>query len=76
MHLKPEELKIILKWFDVAEESLEDDDLKLYDKIKNCLLDHGVDIDEDEEEEEADDLTFFAEINTDVSDDYDYEYEE
>lgn len=72
MNLKIDELKLILKWFDIAEESLEDIDLKLYDKIKDCLEDQGIDLTETEEDEE-DELTFFTGKEDGEDEDSDYD---
>lgn len=76
MNLKPEELKLVLKWFDIAEESLDDEDLKLYDKMKDSLEDLGIDLAEEEEENDDDELTFYikpSKDDDDLDDDFDYE---
>jgi len=70
MNLKIEELKRILSWFDIAEVSLGDKDLDLYDDIKEYVSDCGyedmaVDSDSSDEESEID-----CEENIYDSDDY------
>jgi hypothetical protein len=66
MNLNEKELRTILKWFDIAQDNLEDEDLKLYDKI----IDY-VDSDLEDEEEEED---FSFEYDDDS--DFDYSDEE
>jgi hypothetical protein len=79
MNLKPDELKIVMKWFDIAEESLDDDDLKLYDKIKEFLDDRDPEDDEVEENSEDEELSFYgakevyeADYDDSYDDDEDY----
>lgn len=66
MHLSNSDLQKILRWFDISEDSLGDDDLILYDKIKDF-------IDEEDSGEEED---LVEDVFEEDYSDYDDEAEE
>lgn len=71
MHLKIEDLKIILSWFDISESNLGDKDLILYDSIKDYLNDFS---DNDSElESDVIDEESSIEYEEDIYDSDDYE---
>lgn len=69
MNFKNKDLKRILNWFDLAETNLSDEDLELYDEIKEYLNDNSKD--DDEVSFEDDFLEDYEEFNDD-----DEEYED
>jgi hypothetical protein len=50
MNLSDRELRVILKWFDISQDHLDDDDLKLYDKITDYL---DTELEEESEDDDA-----------------------
>lgn len=68
MNLKTAELQLVLNWFDYAESNLGDDDLKLYDKIKEHLEEKGIDFIAQSENED-DELAYYPEAS--FEEDYD-----
>lgn len=67
MNLKNDDLKKILNWFDLAETNLSDDDLELYDEIKEYLNDNN--------DSKDDELSFEDEFFEDFNEEDD-EYED
>jgi hypothetical protein len=65
MNFNAEELKRILKWFKLSERKLEDEDLFLYEDIKENLNDLGYDDDDIPDE----DIIYLDEYEEDSEDD-------
>jgi hypothetical protein len=67
MNFKNQDLKRILNWFDLAEANLSDEDLELYDEIKEYINEESKDNEVSFEDEFLED---FSDFDDDDEDEY------